>query len=765
MDVRRRNECARSGMVPLKSIIFISTSIFVSITLGFIAGGYFMQGHTKTADASMIKGEGNMEVGFLENFKNAFTATLSDVFGMGQYGDQEIGRGTIDEGERNVNMDAVLADTGVENVTRQKNEQVVVPRATIEKAIQSSKKLPKKNSTKIVYAQEPCIFQEQSAPSVSAVVVNEIAWMGAPVRAGQTVSTASGNEWIELRNKTDEWVDIGGWQLRSKEGGLHVILPQDATIEPFGFALFERGDDETVPEKEADVIYSGTLGNTGARLQLLTNKCEIVDEVDASAGWQAGDSKTKQTMERSEDGWRTSRYVGGTPKSANSSGIILVVAKNGVVKTAIIKPAATTGGGSGGSSGQGGGGGGGGGGGTSIVAPVVYPKLLISEIQLASASSSKDEFIELYNPNTQAVDLTDWYVQKKTKTASDFSTFAPKDLFAGRSIPAGGFIVITHSSSSINASIISDYGIAPDNAFVIKNPNGEISDTVGMGEANTCEGICAPNPADDESIHRKKATDVSGFQDTQNNKDDFEISTCPSPNSDVVCLPSGEIIIIVPPQATSTATSTPSGNGTSTIIIATSTPPVATSTATSTPVVVPPVVISRVQITGAVAHATQNDSIQFCNNSETLSADISGWKLRKRTKSGSEDSVKVVPSGTTLTPLGCLMWANSADNFAVSVGAGLASTATISSDASVALIDTNGTVQDAVAWGSGHSNPFIEGNSFSQNPEIAGQFLKRKVLGVSFQDTNDNSADFELIEPTVLPVDPANSATTTATST
>ncbi len=43
-----------------------------------------------------------------------------------------------------------------------------------------------------------------------------------------------------------------------------------------------------------------------------------------------------------------------------------------------------------------------------------FPKLLISEIQLASASSSHEEFLELYNPNPAAVDLTDWYIQKKT---------------------------------------------------------------------------------------------------------------------------------------------------------------------------------------------------------------------------------------------------------------------------------------------------------------------------------------------------------------
>ena len=53
------------------------------------------------------------------------------------------------------------------------------------------------------------------------------------------------------------------------------------------------------------------------------------------------------------------------------------------------------------STGSGGGGGG---------SPVVYPKILISEIQIDPIGQ---RFVELYNPNIASVDLTGWYLQRK----------------------------------------------------------------------------------------------------------------------------------------------------------------------------------------------------------------------------------------------------------------------------------------------------------------------------------------------------------------
>lgn len=167
-------------------------------------------------------------------------------------------------------------------------------------------------------------------------------------------------------------------------------------------------------------------------------------------------------------------------------------------------------------------------------APKTYPKILINEIQLSSTLSVHEEFVELYNPNDASVDLTDWYIQKETKSGtSSISTFASNNLFFGKIIGAKSFLLIAHPSSTFNYDIAADYGISDNNTLVIKNPNGEIVDKVGWGTANDCEGPpaggCASNPLDGQSIQRKIQSE--NFIDTDNNAQDFEIQTCPSPKT------------------------------------------------------------------------------------------------------------------------------------------------------------------------------------------------------------------------------------------
>jgi len=174
-----------------------------------------------------------------------------------------------------------------------------------------------------------------------------------------------------------------------------------------------------------------------------------------------------------------------------------------------------------------------------VSANKVYPKIIINEIQLASASSMHDEFVELYNPNNNSVDLTDWYLQKKTASGSNFSTFATKSSFSSKNISAYGYLLIAHPSSTFSADIFTDYGIADNNTLTLKNPNGEIVDKVGWGNANDYEGGPALSPAANQSIQRKNSGGV--FTDADDNVNDFEIQICPSPNLSAQTCATGNI--------------------------------------------------------------------------------------------------------------------------------------------------------------------------------------------------------------------------------
>ncbi|MCR4407064.1 MAG: lamin tail domain-containing protein [Anaerolineae bacterium] len=90
------------------------------------------------------------------------------------------------------------------------------------------------------------------------VVINEVAWMG-------TAASAQ-DEWIELRNNTDQDIDLNGWTLAAADGSPTIALT--GTIPAGGYYLLERTDDTTVSNIPADQVYTGDLNNNGEVLVL-----------------------------------------------------------------------------------------------------------------------------------------------------------------------------------------------------------------------------------------------------------------------------------------------------------------------------------------------------------------------------------------------------------------------------------------------------------------------------------------------------------------
>lgn len=163
-----------------------------------------------------------------------------------------------------------------------------------------------------------------SAPTVNAaeapnVVISEIAWMG--------TAKSYSDEWIELYNNSGSEIVLDGWQLNAADGAPAIAL--SGTIPAHSYFLLEKTDDQSVTEVQADLIYSGSLGNTAEHLKLIDATGAVIDEVDT---WYAGDNTKKATMERIDPGvygldstnWATANasYADGlgTPKAFNSTG-------------------------------------------------------------------------------------------------------------------------------------------------------------------------------------------------------------------------------------------------------------------------------------------------------------------------------------------------------------------------------------------------------------------------------------------------------------
>jgi len=191
------------------------------------------------------------------------------------------------------------------------------------------------------------------------IVISEVAWAG--------TAADPAHEWIELRNLSDERVDLEGWTLRwrgkqpeTREDELWRAIRLEGIVESGvvkqetrGYFLLERNIDDVVKDIPADLIYADRLPlglllelpDAGAVIELVDPYGCTADTANADHpewdGWAAGDVATFATMERTDPNgpdvdrnWHTNNGlfvreldasgnpVIGTPRDVNSRPII-----------------------------------------------------------------------------------------------------------------------------------------------------------------------------------------------------------------------------------------------------------------------------------------------------------------------------------------------------------------------------------------------------------------------------------------------------------
>lgn len=142
------------------------------------------------------------------------------------------------------------------------------------------------------------------------VVLNEISWAG--------TENSARDEWIELKNNTDSNIPLVGWAINfPNSSDKHYI---EGTIPANGFFLVELHSDASVPDISADQILPNvTLQDGGEDIELLDDLGTVIDSIDGSSGWPAGEANEYRTMERDPDGaYYDSFVVYGTPRQENS---------------------------------------------------------------------------------------------------------------------------------------------------------------------------------------------------------------------------------------------------------------------------------------------------------------------------------------------------------------------------------------------------------------------------------------------------------------
>ncbi|QLQ06437.1 MAG: lamin tail domain-containing protein [Anaerolineae bacterium] len=95
-------------------------------------------------------------------------------------------------------------------------------------------------------------------------------------------------------------VDLAGWTLR--DGG-DINLTLHGTLPAGGF-FFERTDDTTVNDIPADLIYTGSLGNSGETLTLRNASDQVVDTANGDGGaWPGGSAALGYLSMERIDAW------------------------------------------------------------------------------------------------------------------------------------------------------------------------------------------------------------------------------------------------------------------------------------------------------------------------------------------------------------------------------------------------------------------------------------------------------------------------------
>jgi hypothetical protein len=324
------------------------------------------------------------------------------------------------------------------------------------------------NDTTITPCPAPTNTPTFTASPVGArrVIIHEIAW-------GGTQADGSAGQWIELYNPDPvNPVVVDGWHLVADDGVPDIVLA--GTIAPGGYFLLGRSSPLFFGGVPAlNQTFIDALASTGETLRLYTDSWEEVDSANADGGgWPQGTGFSPyRSMERTspylpeDDGqWvtfnglspvddRSGNPVNGTPGAVNSSGMTrtptptttatsTATASATLTATQTRTPTSTP---------------------TDTRTPTHtrtpggLPQIAINEVAwMGTEFSSDDEWIELYNPGSSAVDVTGW-----TLSAEDG---APVISLFG-SIPAAGYYLIERQDNTTISNILVD----PKQIFTTNN--------------------------------------------------------------------------------------------------------------------------------------------------------------------------------------------------------------------------------------------------------------------------------------------------------
>jgi len=374
-------------------------------------------------------------------------------------------------------------------------------------------------------------------------------------------SVDANDEWIELYNPTSNDIDMAGWTLNADDGTPNI--PLSGTIVAGGYFLLERTYDDNVSDISADLIYTGSLGNTGEILRLKDSGSVEIDTANIAGGnWLAGDNTSKASMERIA-------VIADSPSAwASNNGITVngLDANNNPLRATPKQPNSVS------------------------YAPL---SILINEVAWAGTEAYfGDEWIELHNPSSYPISLDGW------RLASDSGSL---DIFLNGTLANGAYLLLERGADGSATNILGqayDSGLLEDTGDTLRllAPDRTVIDTANSNGGAWPNGRLSPA----SSMERINATADSDDNWVTNIDQHLTAKDA-----------AGNAIYGSPGEVNWGDNITPT--------------PIPTPTQTGTPVASLNILINEVGWGGT--EASSNDEWIELYNSGSLPIDLSGWKL------------------------------------------------------------------------------------------------------------------------------------------
>lgn len=159
---------------------------------------------------------------------------------------------------------------------------------------------------------------------------------------------------------------------------------------------------------------------------------------------------------------------------------------------------------------------------------------VIAEVMAGTSDNNSHEFIELYNPSSQLIDLNGWSLWYRLSSSThDLSVYQWK----GQALIAGhGHYLLVRQGQDIGSTADAYFtqGLnTSSGGLALRDDNGNMVDSLGWGSQpiTFTEGQPAPADANDHALERRPGNSDGNGTDTNNNAADFALVATPNPEN------------------------------------------------------------------------------------------------------------------------------------------------------------------------------------------------------------------------------------------